>query len=594
MKPAIFLLIAVILLSGCTNLSPAFAGKVNGQPVKQESYNATARQKFESYHIKNGASPDEATMKQLREEAWQDIVRDVVLQQLYRKYNITVTSAEVMDSLRNHIPDVVTEFPVFQTDGVFDRSKYLTSLETGKPANLEWLKNRYYVGYIPYRKLETLIGSQAPIDEKAIRTEYRYRYSQADVRLVTFPASSFPVPPASSAEVQQYYQTHQSEFAEEATCDLDYVTLPYQPSSTDLRRAEKKIDSLWSVLLRGGNFETLVRKYSTSRTAIENGDIGFIQVSDLPDSIVQQLDNPQSPGFTSPIRIPEGWRILQMVSRTRSMMKLRELVVVPEISKATQTALQDKANEIRELAVGMGLANAAHEYDLECGHARNLSAKTREIPELGKSSSLIARALRASNGELFEPLTNSRVNGLVLIHVTRVQSNTVRPLVECADSINTMLTRSQQMEMSRATATEWGKRFTGAAIYVAAEQAGYPIIDIPGMSANSPVNSAISDSLNRIVLGSEFIGLYSEPLPTKDGWSLASVSARHDPITPTFETAKPVLENAIRQRKSSAYFQQWLNDRVRHARVKRYERPVEEKPISVKQMPLSEDAFNQK
>jgi peptidyl-prolyl cis-trans isomerase D len=582
----------LLLLTGCFSGPGVYAGKVNGQPVSQDAYNARIRQKFETYRIKNGASPDESTMNTIRDDAWNDVVRNVVLQQAYRKHQITVSTSEVMDSLRNRIPPEISALPIFNEEGRFDRAKYLTSLETGKPVDLTWLKAHYFNAYIPYCKLRAVIGAQAPVREADLQAEYRYRFGSSDVRFVQFPMDKFAPPVISNPEIQEFYRAHHDEFARAPECDFDYVVLTLQPSPVDEKHAERKIDSLWSVLLKGGDFETLVRRFSMSATANEKGDLGFVETTNLPDSLVKQLDNPSSPGFTSPIRIPEGWRILQLVSRTRTLMKLREIVILPEISTATMAASTDKAVEIRELAASIGLERAAGEYRLHCEHIRGLAAGTTDIPGLGRAGSLVNRVLNANPGELLEPISNPRMGGILLVQVKSVQTGEEVPLVDCADSIRVRLEKSARMELARATVIDWSRRYDATTLVPAAENAGYPVIELPGLTASTPLAFAESDSLQRFVLGEKSIGMISTPLRYKGGWALAVVVARRNPITPTYENARPLLVNQIHHDQAEVYFMSWLEKSIQKAHARRFKTKEQPKPVSVKQMPLSEDAFD--
>ncbi len=105
---AIFAFVLQDLLSGGKT---AFArskftfAEIDGTSVQYDEYAARVEKLSEYYRLRMGqTSLDEQTMESIREQTWQDMVREYVTQDEYKELGIAVSTDEMMDMVQGQEP----------------------------------------------------------------------------------------------------------------------------------------------------------------------------------------------------------------------------------------------------------------------------------------------------------------------------------------------------------------------------------------------------------------------------------------------------------------------------------------------------------
>jgi peptidyl-prolyl cis-trans isomerase D len=121
---------AFVLQDMLTGGNPNMMGRnvdlaeIDGKPVKYEEYATRLEELTEYYRLRLGQSGlDEQTMESLREQTWQDIVREYSTSNEYANLGIAVSTDELMDMVqgRNPHPVIMSLFSDPQT-GILDRT----------------------------------------------------------------------------------------------------------------------------------------------------------------------------------------------------------------------------------------------------------------------------------------------------------------------------------------------------------------------------------------------------------------------------------------------------------------------------------------
>lgn len=86
------------------------------------------------------------------------------------------------------------------------------------------------------------------------------------------------------------------------------------------REAETKAlaDRLYAELAAGGDFAAAVRQHSRAPTAAQDGNLGWVQGSQIPPGLAQSLDGLQPGQVTPPVRVPAGFSIVKLLERSEA------------------------------------------------------------------------------------------------------------------------------------------------------------------------------------------------------------------------------------------------------------------------------------
>ena len=94
------------------------------------TWEGLTRQMVQQQEQQAGRSLNLDERRQIEEQAFNQLVADVLLQQEYEKRGIQVTDQEIIDAARYSPPPQFLSSPDLQTDGRFDPAKYQRFLDS--------------------------------------------------------------------------------------------------------------------------------------------------------------------------------------------------------------------------------------------------------------------------------------------------------------------------------------------------------------------------------------------------------------------------------------------------------------------------------
>ena len=104
-------LLGLFFLVSCATNSPSVAGSVNGTEISLEDFFNSYRGHYAIFGYQTGRTPTKEEKEKLHNETWRDITKAIILQDYYKKYNISASVAEVLDTLSNSIPEHIMKSP---------------------------------------------------------------------------------------------------------------------------------------------------------------------------------------------------------------------------------------------------------------------------------------------------------------------------------------------------------------------------------------------------------------------------------------------------------------------------------------------------
>ncbi|WP_430810297.1 MULTISPECIES: SurA N-terminal domain-containing protein [unclassified Carboxylicivirga] len=224
--------------------------EINGTSVSYPEYQKYVTELEDYYKLNSRSSAlDENTSYQIREQAWNQMVQDVIMNEKYEDLGIAVTPDEIyeMATGKNVHPQIRQMFTNPQT-GVFDKAQVINFLQQKNldpNANFYWLflekqikKERLFNKYrelIKKGMFVTTAQAEAAVKAKANKVDFDFvvkRYS-------SLPDSAVNV---SESEIKDYYNTHKENYKQEAMRDVVYVSFDVKPSEEDRQMAKEWIE----------------------------------------------------------------------------------------------------------------------------------------------------------------------------------------------------------------------------------------------------------------------------------------------------------------------------------------------------------------
>ena len=444
----IYVILVALLLSACaTNTS--HVGRVNKHWIDEAEFVAHLRFGFERHALEHNFAPNTQQRRQIADETWDRIVEGYVILDLFNRYNISVSTREVLDTLRTNIPELMLNSPRFTDEnGLFDMETYLSSLMTDRPIDLAWLRDHYRTTIIPTQKLQNLVIARRRVSEREIRDFYALRYSEVDMDVFLFNSDS--VCPTSitvtDREIEVYYENNRFSFFVEPSIDLNWVTFSVSPSENDLRNVQNLADSLFNEINSGQSFASLARSYSAQPYARLGGAVGFMAIDDFHQELAQKIRSSTEGEAIPPILLDNAWWIIRVEERTPNMARLNIIKLEITPSRETIEATRRDMERFVELSNIIGFPRAASELRLELFHQSGLSMRNSVIPSLGNVGNVLQGIMGLPERTVLTPILIADEEFYVIFQIDGRADGRFRRIYEAMDEIHDKLKQQKILE----------------------------------------------------------------------------------------------------------------------------------------------------
>jgi len=556
----LMLLLVIIMFSACVSQTVNAAGKVNGTAIPYNEYMAEFRNRWDAFSIQNNRPPSSDEKELLVAQTWQNITKDVILRQNFRKYGITASLQETIDTLKANPPAYIKSSPLFMVDGRFDPASYHQSLDYDRPENLSLLKRQYQSYYVPIAKLKNVL-----IDKQMLSPRDKTRINNivsgsADIDWVRIDSRTLDAS-ITDTEITEYYNANQSRWELEPRFSLGYVEMPVLPSETDDIQARALIDSL----ITAASDPKLLIDFANSHPTVRIKDSGYVFLMDLDASVKTRLSTLAEGALGEPFTEAGAWQVLQMVQMTKSMVKYLTYSVPVQAGKESAAAALPKAERLRDLVSQLGYARAAEEMDYSSHTHNDLSPNTKWIDDPGIIAAVNESLQSAKAGYTPAPMYFPAQSSWIVIQITDNQNKRFQPLSAVKDEIVSELRIARQKEIALRSATDWlasnprdindSKSLPGAMV-------------VPQKAVN------ISSSLDGTAIGS----IYFDALNRHHGkLQTQAYAVENYVLIPFVRTISPkggpvVSASLLREYYALSlgpdWFADWMNEQVKNASVR--------------------------
>ncbi|MFO7659818.1 MAG: SurA N-terminal domain-containing protein [Candidatus Cloacimonadaceae bacterium] len=555
--------ILLLLISGCAYQKSENAGRVNGVYIKTQDFMNSLRGHFTGFMLEKDRTPDDAEKRELYKTTWKNITIHTILKSYFAKYDIVVTEKEVIDSLLNNPPASIQKAPLFQTNGSFDKDKYVRTLLNDRNGQLDWLKQHYYNYYVPLGKLKIQLMENEVISKKELSGLHKVMNNSADLQWIMFdPADE--VTSVSRAEIETYYFSHQNDYQITPGAVLGWVAIAVKLNQDDIDTVKTRIDSIYFELTNGKPFSIMVERLSQSPSSASGGSLGFLKLEELSSAIRSALEPLDRNGFTRPLKIDNYWVIYQLAERTTNLVKLNELVLEITPGEANKSQTKETAIHLRDLALQLDLDTAAGEMNFSYKRSVTVTKDSLWLADQNLSAYILDRAFTQKPGALLEPVYSEDMQAWIMTEVIEVQPFKYKPLITVNDEIYNLLLKQKQQSAALEHARNWALANKNKHLETAAK-ASKQIIKTSGLLiTGSVLSEPVSDIFVSIVTDHQQKKI-QQPYLLGDKVLL--------PVVTKITTLSPqqFSESAARQyyfdNINPDWFEEWLDAQVKKANV---------------------------
>lgn len=339
---AIFAFVLQDLLTGgktAFRRSKLVFAEIDGRSLQYDDYASRVDKLAEFYQLRVGKSSlDEQTMESIREQTWQNMVREYVTMDEYKELGISVSPDEMMDLVQGRHPHpIITSLFSDPQTGVLNRSFLIQFLRTmdqdpsGAQKTIwlylenEILEDREFTKFNNLIK-KGLFVTDLEAENSAWEASKRTDISYLVKRFSSVPDSAVTL---SESDIRSYYREHEKDYLQEASRDLEYVVFEVNPSQDDITAAWNWINRM------KGEFES-----TDDPIAMVNmdSDIPFDDMNytrgELPDTINDFMFSSKPGAVYGPYETESSYRLARLI----------KIDYLPDSVRARHILLQSSSN----------------------------------------------------------------------------------------------------------------------------------------------------------------------------------------------------------------------------------------------------------
>ncbi len=301
---------------------PAFRTKkifeiaeINGKSISYQLFDERVENLTEIYELTSQTTMDEETVESIREQTWQQLIREYVLNEELEELGVMVSSDEMFDLVQGVEPHPFIQqlFTDPQT-GQLNRAglmQFLKTLDNDPAQRAYWLfleneilQDREFTKYNNLIR-QGLYVTGLEAEKEMMATNKKVNFSYIVKRLTTIPDSMVTF---TESELQKYYRNNQQDYKQTASRNIEYVTFDVVPSTADIKATEDWINSIVDEFRKAEDVKQFVNL--SSDTPFNNTNL---TLDEVPEMIREFVATASVGGVYGPYFENETYKISKLI-----------------------------------------------------------------------------------------------------------------------------------------------------------------------------------------------------------------------------------------------------------------------------------------
>lgn len=339
---------------------------VNGEVVTTKEYSDRIAE-WEHFQkiMSNQNSLDEFTTSQIREMVYQQMVKEIMLNDEAAKLGLEVTKEELSDMVYgNAIAPILYQIPLFTNPQTrqFDKAylmQFLSDINQDpatlqEPQRSEVMARREIWAFIQnmmkYQRLEekyaSLLAGSVLVSNTEVKASFDDSKNIANIAYVVEKYSTLPdsAVQVSDKEIKALYDLRKLNYKIDSDLrKISYFIKDVAPSDDDYAVVEKEMNTVYEKLKTSDNPSVLVSEYSDSPYAD-----AFMAVSTLPADAKTFVQAAAVGDIYGPIRNDQSYLMYKLVDRTNAADSIKlQIIPLPQgMDEATSNHIIDSLQTV--------------------------------------------------------------------------------------------------------------------------------------------------------------------------------------------------------------------------------------------------------
>jgi len=563
-------------LLGKTDVTKAIA-VINGEKITPDQFFQSVNFRLDGIRDQ-GQEIDDRQLDQVRSTVLDEIIEVTLVNQEIKKRGIKVTDDEIYYHLLYSPPPVIQNAADFQSDGQFDREKYLDALQN--PQADEWKPLENFVrDYLPRQKLYDQIKSGIQVTNEQVRNAFIKRNINYTISALVIHVYEIVGDTVTLTDdiVEDYYFMNPDDFERKENRILSYAKWEKKPSLEDTTLIRQEIQDILERIQDGEDFASLANEYSQDPGnkgpdgEDKGGDLGWFRRGQMVEPFEEASFQAAIGDIVGPIETTFGYHIISVKDK-RTTGEVEEvnashILIKVNMGPSTRQQIRNQANQFSFDVEDYGFDEAVQMNNLSITTLGPIQENARFVSGFGFFSGP-ARFAFSSEKDAVSDILESE-NAFVLFRLDSIISAGVKPFDEVESQIRQKLILEKQMKIVEFMMEDaYARVFDGVTFEdIRNSNDKFKVV--------GPVTQKLTSSFPSIGRNSSVIGalLVSEPddlLPPveiSNGYALIRFEDSDDFDQSQWVIQKESLSSELLIERQNAALREWLNELKGQAKI---------------------------
>lgn len=512
-------------------------GSIDGEDITYQEYSTTVDNLKKQQEQGGQTTIDESQMDFFRDQVWDALVAQKMMDKKIKEFGILVTDEEVRDALLGPNPPQQLTQQFKDSTGNFNRQAYEGALKDPRNKEIVITVEEQIKNQLVQQKLQSYVSAAVTVSNAETKDQYIKQAIKMKANYVMINANTIPDADVkvTDADVKKYYDEHPEEFKQAAARKLKYVLFRKQPSQNDSISIQKNLEAIVTKL-KGDttSFKSYVEIYSENPYSRDT-----VGVSTLPQQIRDAIVKGSKGDIFGPTATFEGYVVYKLIDKVKSKNEqVRASHILVRASGDDKTDLK-KINDIyNQLMKGADFATVAKEKSDD-------GSKTQ-----GGDLGWFGR------GQMVKEFNDASFNGKIGVIQKPIKTQFGYHIIKVFDRSNQDLVVEKIVNKIQPSATTTDKLYQDATdfSYIAqkdgfekiAKEMKYAIVETPPFDeeAQSIPGLGVNKALVKFAFENS-VGEVSDVYKVQAGHVVAMVSDVTKPGLKNFEELKAQIKNTV-------------------------------------------------
>ncbi len=556
---------------------------VNGRTVTYQDWLNAYTPVMRQMQAQQGQLNDD-DMFRIRNQAFEQLVANILLEQEIRRRGITVTDEEIRQAVLTMPPEEFLGHPDFQTEGQFDVEKYRRFITSPVAAQqgVQQALQQYYRTELPRRKLFQQVAATAYVTDGQLWRAWQDVRDSVQVSYVALSPESIQDTAVlvTDDEVRAYFRTHQDRLGDRpGRAVLSIVRIPRVITAADSATTRERAVQLRQEMLEGSSFEDVARRESQDPgSAAQGGALGPTFRGQLVPEFEAVAYSIRPGEISQPVLTQFGYHLIRVDVRRADTVEARHILLRIEQGEESAREADRAADQLARVAARTGeparFDSAARSLNLPLTRSQALEGEPvffngSYVP--GASGWAFSGARQGETSDLIEA-----DDAYYLARIDSLRPGGSMRLEDVRDEIRAELMREKKLDALLPRGREISAAVArGQTLEQVAAAQGLTVENSPTFSRGSAVPGV--GQLNEAV-GAAFnlpVGATSAPVRALTGVYVMRVERRVVANREEFERQKAEQRAEVLGRLRQATIQQFLSNLREEARIDDRRREVD-------------------